>query len=202
MGTPIYSAGSGTIDKVGWESGYGKYIRIKHANGYETAYGHMTAYRTRHGAGQARAAGTVDRLRRLDRPVDRRARALRNSGQRPLRRSDAHQTAARPRARRADARDVRERTRPARRHDDPHAVARCAGASNPTATPASGGSSRERPPFSVGAQMLEPGAPPTIPIQRPYAMSLPSEPSLPPSRRLCWPARRRSSPAAPAASGG
>jgi murein DD-endopeptidase MepM/ murein hydrolase activator NlpD len=44
MGTLIYSAGNGTIDKVGWESGYGKYIRIKHANGYETAYGHMTAY--------------------------------------------------------------------------------------------------------------------------------------------------------------
>jgi murein DD-endopeptidase MepM/ murein hydrolase activator NlpD len=44
MGTPIYSAGSGTLEKAGWESGYGKYIRIKHANGYETAYGHMTAF--------------------------------------------------------------------------------------------------------------------------------------------------------------
>jgi len=44
MGTPIYAAGSGTIEKAGWESGYGKYIRIKHANGYQTAYGHMTAF--------------------------------------------------------------------------------------------------------------------------------------------------------------
>jgi murein DD-endopeptidase MepM/ murein hydrolase activator NlpD len=44
MGTPIYASGNGTIEKVGWESGYGKYIRIKHANGYETAYGHMTAF--------------------------------------------------------------------------------------------------------------------------------------------------------------
>jgi murein DD-endopeptidase MepM/ murein hydrolase activator NlpD len=44
MGTGIYASGSGTIEKVGWESGYGKYIRIKHANGYETAYGHMTAF--------------------------------------------------------------------------------------------------------------------------------------------------------------
>jgi murein DD-endopeptidase MepM/ murein hydrolase activator NlpD len=44
MGTPIYAAGSGSIEKAGWESGYGKYIRIKHANGYETAYGHMTAF--------------------------------------------------------------------------------------------------------------------------------------------------------------
>ena len=43
-GTPIYSAGNGTIEKEGWESGYGKYIRIRHNNGYETAYGHMSAY--------------------------------------------------------------------------------------------------------------------------------------------------------------
>jgi murein DD-endopeptidase MepM/ murein hydrolase activator NlpD len=44
MGTPIFASGNGTIDKAGWESGYGKYIRIRHANGYETAYGHMTAF--------------------------------------------------------------------------------------------------------------------------------------------------------------
>ncbi len=44
LGTPIYASGNGLVDKVGWESGYGKYIRIRHANGYETAYGHMTAF--------------------------------------------------------------------------------------------------------------------------------------------------------------
>ena len=44
MGTPIYAAGNGAIAIAGWESGYGKYIRIKHTNGYETAYGHMTAF--------------------------------------------------------------------------------------------------------------------------------------------------------------
>ena len=43
-GTPIYASGNGTVEKVGWESGYGKYIRIRHTNGYETAYGHMSAY--------------------------------------------------------------------------------------------------------------------------------------------------------------
>ena len=43
-GTPIYASGNGTVEKVGWESGYGKYIRVRHNNGYETAYGHMTAY--------------------------------------------------------------------------------------------------------------------------------------------------------------
>ncbi|EJW11004.1 Peptidase M23/M37 [Rhodovulum sp. PH10] len=44
MGTPIYAAGSGTIVREGWESGYGKFILLRHANGYETAYGHMSAY--------------------------------------------------------------------------------------------------------------------------------------------------------------
>jgi murein DD-endopeptidase MepM/ murein hydrolase activator NlpD len=43
-GTPIYASGNGVIDRVGWESGYGKYVRIRHNNGYETAYGHMTAF--------------------------------------------------------------------------------------------------------------------------------------------------------------
>jgi murein DD-endopeptidase MepM/ murein hydrolase activator NlpD len=43
-GTPIFASGNGVIERVGWESGYGKYIKIRHANGYETAYGHMTAF--------------------------------------------------------------------------------------------------------------------------------------------------------------
>jgi murein DD-endopeptidase MepM/ murein hydrolase activator NlpD len=44
MGTPIFAAGNGTVEKADWEGGYGKYIRIRHANGYETAYGHMSAF--------------------------------------------------------------------------------------------------------------------------------------------------------------
>ena len=43
-GTPIFAAGNGVLEKVGLEGGYGKYIRIKHNNGYETAYGHMSAF--------------------------------------------------------------------------------------------------------------------------------------------------------------
>ena len=43
-GTPIYASGNGTVEKVGWESGYGKYVRLRHSNGYETAYGHMSAF--------------------------------------------------------------------------------------------------------------------------------------------------------------
>jgi murein DD-endopeptidase MepM/ murein hydrolase activator NlpD len=44
MGAPIYAAGNGTVERAGLESGYGKYIRLKHNYGYETAYGHMTAF--------------------------------------------------------------------------------------------------------------------------------------------------------------
>ncbi len=43
-GTPVYASGNGVVEKEGWESGYGKYIRIRHNNGYETAYGHLSAY--------------------------------------------------------------------------------------------------------------------------------------------------------------
>jgi murein DD-endopeptidase MepM/ murein hydrolase activator NlpD len=43
-GTPIFAAGNGDIEEIGEKGGYGKYVRIRHANGYETAYGHLTAY--------------------------------------------------------------------------------------------------------------------------------------------------------------
>jgi murein DD-endopeptidase MepM/ murein hydrolase activator NlpD len=43
-GTPIFASGNGVIEKIGLEGGYGKYIRIRHANGWETAYGHMSAF--------------------------------------------------------------------------------------------------------------------------------------------------------------
>jgi murein DD-endopeptidase MepM/ murein hydrolase activator NlpD len=44
FGTPIFAAGNGDIEEIGAKGGYGKYVRIRHANGYETAYGHMTAF--------------------------------------------------------------------------------------------------------------------------------------------------------------
>jgi len=44
MGTPIFAAGNGTIEEIGLKGGYGKYVKMRHSNGYETAYGHMTAF--------------------------------------------------------------------------------------------------------------------------------------------------------------
>ncbi|WP_084422135.1 M23 family metallopeptidase [Henriciella litoralis] len=43
-GTPIYAAGNGTIERANRYGGYGNYIRIKHANGYSTAYAHMSRF--------------------------------------------------------------------------------------------------------------------------------------------------------------
>jgi len=43
-GTPIFAAGNGVIEIAEWHGGYGKYVRIQHTNGYETDYGHMTAF--------------------------------------------------------------------------------------------------------------------------------------------------------------
>ena len=43
-GTPIYAAGNGVIERYGRFSTYGNYAKIKHADGYETAYAHMSRY--------------------------------------------------------------------------------------------------------------------------------------------------------------
>jgi murein DD-endopeptidase MepM/ murein hydrolase activator NlpD len=43
-GTPIMAAGSGVIEEAGRKGEYGNYVRIRHANGYRTAYGHMSRF--------------------------------------------------------------------------------------------------------------------------------------------------------------
>jgi len=43
-GTPILAAGDGTLEMAERHGGYGNYIRIRHANGFSTAYGHMTRF--------------------------------------------------------------------------------------------------------------------------------------------------------------
>ena len=43
-GTPIYAAGSGTVDTAGRNGGYGKYVRIRHNDTYSTAYAHMNGF--------------------------------------------------------------------------------------------------------------------------------------------------------------
>lgn len=42
VGAPILAAGDGTVERAGPFSSYGNYVKIRHANGYETAYAHMS----------------------------------------------------------------------------------------------------------------------------------------------------------------
>ena len=41
IGTPVYATGNGVVTKAGWQSGYGKIIKIDHGYGYETWYAHL-----------------------------------------------------------------------------------------------------------------------------------------------------------------
>lgn len=43
-GTPIMAVGNGVITKIGWAGGYGKQIVIRHANGLESMYAHMSRF--------------------------------------------------------------------------------------------------------------------------------------------------------------
>ena len=42
-GDPVYASAAGDVEEAGWNGGYGRYIKISHGNGYETAYGHMSS---------------------------------------------------------------------------------------------------------------------------------------------------------------
>jgi murein DD-endopeptidase MepM/ murein hydrolase activator NlpD len=41
-GTPIMATANGRITFSGWKGGYGKLLIVKHANGYQTYYGHCS----------------------------------------------------------------------------------------------------------------------------------------------------------------
>lgn len=43
-GTPIFAAGDGVVERASRYGGYGNYIRLRHANGYKTAYAHLRGY--------------------------------------------------------------------------------------------------------------------------------------------------------------
>ena len=41
IGKTVYATGDGVVTKAGWQSGYGKIIKIDHGYGYETWYAHL-----------------------------------------------------------------------------------------------------------------------------------------------------------------
>jgi murein DD-endopeptidase MepM/ murein hydrolase activator NlpD len=43
-GTPVSTIGDGTVTFVGWNDGYGNYIKIRHPNNYVSGYGHLSRF--------------------------------------------------------------------------------------------------------------------------------------------------------------
>jgi hypothetical protein len=43
-GTPVVSVADGTVKSAGWVNGYGKLVVVRHANGVETYYAHLSNY--------------------------------------------------------------------------------------------------------------------------------------------------------------
>jgi len=60
-GTPVRAAGKGRVTLAGWSGGYGKAVKIRHANGFETLYGHLSRIEVRKGQRVVQGAriGTV-----------------------------------------------------------------------------------------------------------------------------------------------
>ncbi len=58
-GTPILAAGDGTVVRAGPFGSYGNYVRIRHGDGYETSYAHMSRFARGMRAGQRVRQGQV-----------------------------------------------------------------------------------------------------------------------------------------------
>jgi murein DD-endopeptidase MepM/ murein hydrolase activator NlpD len=56
IGTPVMAAADGVVAIAGWQEGFGNTVKLRHANGFETLYGHLS--RIAVGAGQRVHQGT------------------------------------------------------------------------------------------------------------------------------------------------
>ena len=61
VGTPVRASGGGVVTLAGWSGGYGKTVKIRHPNGYETLYGHLSRINVKRGqrVEQAEIIGAV-----------------------------------------------------------------------------------------------------------------------------------------------
>jgi murein DD-endopeptidase MepM/ murein hydrolase activator NlpD len=60
-GTPVMAAADGVVTLAGWWGGYGRTVKLRHANGYQTLYGHLSRVlvRPRQRVVQGTVIGTV-----------------------------------------------------------------------------------------------------------------------------------------------
>ncbi len=61
IGAPVVSVAPGVVTFAGWTNGGGRTVKVRHPNGYETEYLHLSALKTRQGAriGQGELVGLV-----------------------------------------------------------------------------------------------------------------------------------------------
>lgn len=43
-GTPVWAVASGRVTHVGWMGGYGRLVKVQHADGYESYYAHLSSF--------------------------------------------------------------------------------------------------------------------------------------------------------------
>jgi murein DD-endopeptidase MepM/ murein hydrolase activator NlpD len=60
-GTPVMAAADGVVTLAGWQQGYGKTVKMRHNNGFETLYGHLSRIAVKRGqrVQQGTAVGAV-----------------------------------------------------------------------------------------------------------------------------------------------
>ncbi len=44
VGTPVWAVAEGRVIHAGWQGGYGRLVKIKHADGYESFYAHLSGF--------------------------------------------------------------------------------------------------------------------------------------------------------------
>ncbi len=49
VGTPVFAAGDAVVEEAKWFGGYGRWIKLKHSSGWETGYGHLSAWTVKPG---------------------------------------------------------------------------------------------------------------------------------------------------------
>lgn len=58
-GTPIYAAGDGVVERANRYGSFGNYVRIRHANGYKTAYAHLNGFASKTKTGRRVRQGDI-----------------------------------------------------------------------------------------------------------------------------------------------
>jgi murein DD-endopeptidase MepM/ murein hydrolase activator NlpD len=57
VGTPVYAAGDGVVEEADWKGGYGRWMKLRHPDGWETGYAHLSGWAVH--AGQRVRQGQV-----------------------------------------------------------------------------------------------------------------------------------------------